>query len=77
MSSSWEELRIFRYVSNASSLELQTLTSSCDQVQLDDSRVSVATIASSRYVGPIKEKVEDWQRQLKLMNDTLVCEAIY
>ena len=42
------------------------------QVQLDDSRVSISTIASSRYVGPIKEKVEDWQRQLKLMNDTLV-----
>ncbi|CAK8691447.1 unnamed protein product [Clavelina lepadiformis] len=41
------------------------------QVQLDDSRVSIATIASSRYVGPIKEKVEDWQKQLNLMNDTL------
>jgi dynein heavy chain len=41
------------------------------QVQLDDSRVAVATIASSRYVGPIREKVEEWQKNLNLMNETL------
>lgn len=41
------------------------------QVQLDDSRVAIATIASSRYVGPIHERVEDWQKQLNLMNETL------
>ena len=41
------------------------------QVQLDDSRVAIATIASSRYVGPIQERVEDWQKQLNLMNETL------
>ena len=41
------------------------------QAQLDDGRVMIATIASSRYVGPIKPKVEDWQRNLNLMSDTL------
>lgn len=41
------------------------------QVQLDDSRVAIATIASSRYVGPIKDRVDDWSRQLNLMNETM------
>ncbi|XP_039271711.2 dynein axonemal heavy chain 6-like [Styela clava] len=41
------------------------------QVQLDDSRVSISTISTSRYVGPIQGRVEDWQKQLNLMNDTL------
>lgn len=41
------------------------------QVQLDDSRVSISTISTSRYVGPIESRVEDWQKQLNLMNDTL------
>ena len=39
---------------------------------LDDSRITVSTIASSRYVAPIKEKVEEWHRHLNLMNETLV-----
>ena len=42
------------------------------QLQLEDSRVAIATIASSRYVGPIKNKVLEWQRQLDIMHDTLV-----
>ena len=41
------------------------------QAQLDDGRVAISTIASSRYVGPIKGKVDDWQKQLNLMADTL------
>ena len=41
------------------------------QVQLDDSRVAMATIASSRYVGPIKERVEEWTKNLNLMNECL------
>ncbi|XP_074141707.1 dynein axonemal heavy chain 6 isoform X2 [Sminthopsis crassicaudata] len=41
------------------------------QVLLDDSIINVATIASSRYVGPLKPRVDEWQRQLALFNQTL------
>eukprot|EP00049_Salpingoeca_infusionum_P016632 m.342064 g.342064 ORF g.342064 m.342064 type:complete len:4133 (+) comp16119_c0_seq2:317-12715(+) len=41
------------------------------QVLLDDSQVNISTIAGSRHVGPIKDRVEDWQRQLKLFSETL------
>ncbi|XP_063073303.1 dynein axonemal heavy chain 6 [Engraulis encrasicolus] len=41
------------------------------QVNLDDSIINVATVASSRYVGPIKARVDEWQRQLALFNHTL------
>ncbi|KAF6103026.1 dynein axonemal heavy chain 6 [Phyllostomus discolor] len=41
------------------------------QVLLDDSTINVATIASSRYVGPLKTRVDDWQKQLALFNQTL------
>ena len=45
-----------------------------DEIQqlLDDSNINVATIASSRHVGPIKSRVEDWSRQLDLFGKTLV-----
>lgn len=43
------------------------------QVQLDDSNINVATIASSRHVGPIKARVDDWTKQLDLFGKTLVC----
>ncbi|CAF1159117.1 unnamed protein product, partial [Didymodactylos carnosus] len=38
---------------------------------LDDSNINIATIASSRHVGPIKNKVEDWQANLDLFSKTL------
>ncbi|XP_044515237.1 dynein axonemal heavy chain 6 [Gracilinanus agilis] len=41
------------------------------QVLLDDSIINVATIASSRYVGPLKPRVDEWQKQLALFNQTL------
>ncbi|XP_064174621.1 dynein axonemal heavy chain 6 isoform X1 [Anguilla rostrata] len=41
------------------------------QVLLDDSTINVSTVASSRYVGPIKSRVSDWQKQLGLFNHTL------
>ncbi|XP_078146083.1 dynein axonemal heavy chain 6 [Centroberyx gerrardi] len=41
------------------------------QVLLDDSAINVATVASSRYVGPIKARVVKWQRQLALFSQTL------
>ena len=41
-------------------------------MQIEDSRVAIATIASSRYVGPIQEKVAEWQRRFDIMHETLV-----
>nr|XP_006813236.1 PREDICTED: dynein heavy chain 6, axonemal [Saccoglossus kowalevskii] len=41
------------------------------QVLLDDSIVNVSTIASSRHVGPIKNRVDDWTKNLQLFNETL------
>lgn len=41
------------------------------QVLLDDSQVNVSTIAGSRHVGPIKQRVEDIQKQLNLFSETL------
>uniref|UniRef100_A0A7M4F990 Dynein axonemal heavy chain 6 n=1 Tax=Crocodylus porosus TaxID=8502 RepID=A0A7M4F990_CROPO len=41
------------------------------QVLLDDSTITVATIASSRYVGPLKARVDEWQKQLSLFSQTL------
>ena len=35
-------------------------------------QVNVSTIASSRHVGPIRGKVEEWVKQLALFNQTLV-----
>ncbi|KAM4603926.1 dynein axonemal heavy chain 6 [Polymixia lowei] len=44
-----------------------------DDIQelLDDSIINVATVASSRYAGPIKTRVDEWQRKLALFNHTL------
>ncbi|XP_007947093.1 dynein axonemal heavy chain 6 [Orycteropus afer afer] len=41
------------------------------QVLLDDSTINIATIASSRYIGPLKSRVDEWQKQLALFNQTL------
>ncbi|XP_031357040.1 dynein heavy chain 6, axonemal isoform X2 [Photinus pyralis] len=41
------------------------------QVVLDDSNINIATIASSRHVGPIKPRVEEWARLLDLFSRTL------
>lgn len=45
------------------------------KVLLDDSIINVGTVASSRYVAPIKLRVEKLQRQLTLFNQTLVTAA--
>lgn len=44
-----------------------------DEIQqlIDDSNINIQTIASSRHVGPIKSKVDEWQRQLELFGKTL------
>ncbi|XP_062296546.1 dynein axonemal heavy chain 6 [Scomber scombrus] len=41
------------------------------QVLLDDSIINVGTAASSRYIGPIKSRVEKLLKQLMLFNQTL------
>ncbi|KAB0403143.1 hypothetical protein E2I00_012479 [Balaenoptera physalus] len=41
------------------------------KVLLDDSTINIAAIASSRYIGPLKTRVDDWQKQLALFNQTL------
>jgi dynein heavy chain, axonemal len=45
------------------------------QVNLDDSNINIQTIASSRYVGPIKSRVDEWLRHLDMFSKTLVCGA--
>uniref|UniRef100_A0A183ADC6 Dynein axonemal heavy chain 3 n=1 Tax=Echinostoma caproni TaxID=27848 RepID=A0A183ADC6_9TREM len=44
-----------------------------DEIQQlwDDSNINIATIASSRHVGPIKSRVEEWQILLDLFGKTL------
>ena len=44
-----------------------------DEIQqlLDDSNINISTIASSRHVGPIKPKVDEWQKNLELFGKTL------
>ena len=41
------------------------------QQNLDDSNINISTIASSRHVGPIKPRVDEWQRNLELFGKTL------
>lgn len=45
-----------------------------DDIQqlLDDSNINIATIASSRHVGPIKPQVDEWLKDLDLFGKTLV-----
>ncbi|CAL1541921.1 unnamed protein product [Lymnaea stagnalis] len=44
-----------------------------DDIQqlLDDSNINIATIASSRHVGPIKSQVDEWLRDLDVFGKTL------
>lgn len=42
------------------------------QTTLDESNININTIASSRHVGPIKGRVDDWIKQLDLFSKTLV-----
>lgn len=42
------------------------------QTALDESNINVATILSSRHVGPIKPRVEEWARILDQFSKTLV-----
>ncbi|KAI8909816.1 dynein heavy chain and region D6 of dynein motor-domain-containing protein [Gorgonomyces haynaldii] len=41
------------------------------QTLLEDSQVTIATIRSSRFIGPIKSEVERWEKMLNLFSETL------
>ncbi|KAJ1555299.1 Dynein heavy chain 6, axonemal, partial [Nowakowskiella sp. JEL0078] len=41
------------------------------QTMLEDSQVTIATIKSSRFIGPIRGEVEKWDKQLNLFSETL------
>ncbi|KAG9259763.1 dynein heavy chain 6, axonemal, partial [Astyanax mexicanus] len=41
------------------------------QVLLEDSSINIDTVASSLYVGPMKARVDEWQRLLNLFRQTL------
>lgn len=42
------------------------------QIAMDESYICLQTVASSRHVGPIKPRVDEWVRQLELFTKTLV-----
>ncbi|KAM7393703.1 hypothetical protein PAMP_020556 [Pampus punctatissimus] len=71
-----EELNIFSYgteiqeVSGQASGEA-SVENIITKVLLDDSIINVGTAASSRYIAPIKFRVDKLQRQLTLFNQTL------
>lgn len=46
------------------------------QATLDDSNIIIQTVAASKYVAPIKTKVDDWSKRLNLMAKTLVTTKI-
>nr|XP_046259789.1 dynein axonemal heavy chain 6 isoform X2 [Scatophagus argus] len=62
----------FTVLSHGDSKDIFILGGTDDiQVLLDDSIINVGTVASSRYVAPIKPRVEKLLRQLTLFNQTL------
>ncbi|GAA6230347.1 dynein heavy chain 6, axonemal-like [Lates japonicus] len=62
----------FTVLSHGDSKEVFILGGTDDiQVLLDDSIINVGTVASSRYVAPIKPRVDKLLRQLTLFNQTL------
>ena len=42
------------------------------QTTLDDSNISIQTIAASKHVAPIKPRVDDWVKRVDLFAKTLV-----
>lgn len=68
---SWKTLE-FIVISHRDSKDVFIL-GSLEEVQtvLDESNININTIASSRHVGPIKARVDDWIKQLELFSQTL------
>lgn len=46
------------------------------QTVLDESNINISTIASSRHVGPIKPRVDEWIKNLDLFSRILVLYII-
>lgn len=69
---SWKTLE-FIVIPHRDSKDVYILGSLEDvQTVLDESNININTIASSRHVGPIKARVDDWTKQLDLFSQTLV-----
>lgn len=67
----WEEMEL-SVVSHRDSKDVFILAGIDDlQLALDETNVNINTIAASRHVGPIKNRVDEWQRQLDRFADTL------
>ncbi|XP_076263714.1 dynein heavy chain at 16F [Rhynchophorus ferrugineus] len=68
---SWKALE-FMVIPHKDSKDVYIL-GSLEEVQtvLDESNINITTIASSRHVGPIKSRVEEWQKNLDLFSRTL------
>lgn len=68
---SWKTLE-FIVISHRDAKDVYIL-GSLEEVQtvLDESNININTIASSRHVGPIKARVDDWIKQLELFSQTL------
>lgn len=68
----WKSLE-FPVVSHKDAKDVYILGSTEEvQVVLDESFININTIASSRHVGPIKPRVDEWMRQLELFSNVLV-----
>ncbi|CAG5121595.1 unnamed protein product, partial [Candidula unifasciata] len=68
---SWKSTE-FIVINHKDSKDVYVLGNTDDiQQLLDDSNINIATIASSRHVGPIKHQVDEWQRDLDLFGRTL------
>lgn len=72
MEEAWETLE-FPVVPHKDSKDVYILGSLEDvQAVLDETTITVLTIASSRHVGPIKSKVDEWLTKLDLFSRTMV-----
>ena len=54
----------FFFVGMLRQIEVEDIT-----VALEDSLVTISTIAGSRFVGPIRAEVEEWQKSLLLFQE--------
>lgn len=76
MEESWKTLE-FIVIAHRDSKDVFILGSLEDvQTILDESNININTIASSRHVGPIKARVDDWIKQLELFSQTLVIKTL-
>lgn len=61
----------FRYIAHADRDTFIIAGADDIMAQLEESQVTIATIRGSRYVGPIKANVEEWERKLNIFAKTL------